>query len=255
MVKVFLGNSLWQLVVQADFISKTVLVFLLGMSVICWTIFFYKIILLRIKKQQIAAGKKAMMQVNNFEQLLSVSTELSETLPGYFLKKNLTFLKSMLVSPSGQQKTGLHPQEWELVQQNIDQNVDEMIQAEESYLPVLSTCAAVAPLLGLFGTVWGLVHAFIRISQQQSADIATVAPGIAEALITTLAGLVVAVPALIMFNVCATQVRMLDRQFLQIADQFSIIAQQLVIYHNVEKEKSSVSSSFSPDYQQPEIEG
>ena len=55
--------------------------------------------------------------------------------------------------------------------------------------------AAVAPLLGLFGTVWGLVHSFMAIGMQQSADIATVAPGIAQALVTTLVGLCVAIPA------------------------------------------------------------
>ena len=75
-----------------------------------------------------------------------------------------------------------------------------MILHDEAYVPILSSCAAVAPLLGLFGTVWGLIHAFLQISQTQVADLATVAPGISEALITTLAGLMVAIPALIMYN-------------------------------------------------------
>ena len=73
-----------------------------------------------------------------------------------------------------------------LVSNNMDRILDDMIGNEESYLPVLSTSAAISPLLGLFGTVWGLIHSFISISQRGSADIVTVAPGIAEALITTL---------------------------------------------------------------------
>ena len=81
------------------------------------------------------------------------------------------------------------------------------MRTEESYLPFLFTSASVSPLLGLFGTVWGLVHAFIRISEKQSADITTVAPGIAEALITTLAGLLVAVPALVMYHYLIAQIR------------------------------------------------
>jgi biopolymer transport protein ExbB len=71
----------------------------------------------------------------------------------------------------------------------------------ESTSAALSTTASVAPLLGLFGTVWGLVHAFMNIAATQSADITAVAPGIAEALITTIAGLLVAIPALVMYNV------------------------------------------------------
>ena len=94
---------------------------------------------------------------------------------------------------------------------------------EELFLPVLSTSAVVSPLLGLFGTVWGLVHAFMGIAQQRSADIAAVAPGIAEALITTLGGLIVAIPALIMFNYVQTRQRMFEFQLVSLADRFSAI--------------------------------
>ena len=62
-----------------------------------------------------------------------------------------------------------------------------------------------------FGTVWGLIHAFMGIAQQKSADISAVAPGIAEALITTLGGLIIAIPALVMFNYLTSEVRKLKR--------------------------------------------
>jgi len=81
--------------------------------------------------------------------------------------------------------------------------------------------------LGLFGTVWGLVHAFIRISEKQSADITTVAPGIAEALITTLAGLLVAIPALVMYHYLMSEIRTIERQLFILADKFSFIVQKL----------------------------
>jgi biopolymer transport protein TolQ len=102
-----------------------------------------------------------------------------------------------------------------------------MLLHNEEYLAVLSSSAAVAPLLGLFGTVWGLIHAFIRISETQVADIATIAPGIAEALITTLAGLLVAIPALVMFNYLHTKTRALEQQLITLADRITFIFQQL----------------------------
>ena len=111
------------------------------------------------------------------------------------------------------------------MQYHINQTVDTLVSNEESYLPLLSTSAAVAPLLGLFGTVWGLVHAFIRISEKQSADITVVAPGIAEALITTLAGLVVAIPALVMYNYLVVRVRQIEDQIVNLADKVSFIIQ------------------------------
>src|SRR5690606_39141859 len=111
------------------------------------------------------------------------------------------------VSNALRAKPYLSSYDWQHIERNIDQLVDDVLTHEESYLPVLSTSAAIAPLLGLLGTTWGLVHSFMRISEKQTADIATVAPGIAEALVTTFAGLVVAIPALIMYNYLVVQVR------------------------------------------------
>jgi biopolymer transport protein TolQ len=111
----------------------------------------------------------------------------------------------------------------EAVQTIMNQTIDDMMHAEQAYVPVLSVSAAVSPLIGLFGTIWGLVHAFVRISQRQSADISTVAPGIAEALITTLAGLCVAIPALLMYQYVATKIRTLEHNLLLIADRTVVL--------------------------------
>lgn len=227
-MKIFMGNSMWHLIVQADFITKLILLLLLGISIVCWAIFFYKLILLRIKKRQMVAARKDMKNVTQFEQLLEIASKYAGTMPGYFLARNLNFLKSILLSPEGEAKKGLSLSELELVQQHVDQTVEDVLHAEESYMSFLSTTSAVAPLIGLFGTVWGLIHAFVRISERQSADIATVAPGIAEALVTTLTGLVVAIPAYVMFSYCSSQIRKLDRHFIRLSDQFMVLVQRLM---------------------------
>ena len=90
----------------------------------------------------------------------------------------------------------------------------------ESYLPILGTSAAVSPLVGLFGTVWGLIHSFVNISQEKSADISVVAPGIAEALTTTLAGLMVAIPAMIAFHYFSNELRKQEQQLDHLADKY-----------------------------------
>jgi len=229
MIKTIFGNAIWQLVLQADLVSKIVLLILLFLSILCWAVFFYKLILYRIKKRQILQVLDAMKRVTNFNDLLTVVEQHKKTLPGYFLAKNLSFLKSITNIDPVTQKAEMTDIAWEMFQQQVDQGIEDIIHQEQAYLPILSTSAAAAPLLGLFGTVWGLVHAFVSISQKQTADIATVAPGIAEALITTLAGLAVAVPALILFNYCSSQVRKIDQLFTLLADKLIVQVQKFLL--------------------------
>lgn len=174
------------------------------------------------------AAIRRLYEVKNVDDMVLMVAEFSSTLPGYFLSKNFSFLKMILEEHTGT-TAHLTAHEWELMQEHIDQQLEAIINNEESYISILSTCYQAAPLLGLFGTVWGLVHAFIGISQTQSADIAAVAPGIAEALITTLAGLLVAIPALFMFSYLQSQVRTIERQCIALADRFSFVIQKSFI--------------------------
>ena len=225
----FMGNALWQLIAQSDTISKLVLLILLSMSIICWSVFFYKLSLFRAKKRQMQEALARIKLVNSVEQLLELANQFSGTMPGYFLSKNLSFLKGILEVNNERGVATLSDRQWDQIQQTMGQTIDDMVHHEESYMAILSTSASVSTLLGLFGTVWGLVHSFIRISEKQTADIVTVAPGIAEALITTLAGLVVAIPALVMFNYLAVNIRTLESQMVTLSDRMGAILQKLFI--------------------------
>ena len=222
-MNIFSGNSLWHLVAQSDAISKLVLLILLGMSIACWAIFIGKLALLHIKERQFKNINKKIQAAKSTTDLVEITTHTRNTAPSYFISKNLTFLKELY---GGNLNQKIDSYEWELLERNIDNTIETMLAHNEEYLAFLSSSAAVAPLLGLFGTVWGLVHAFIRISETQIADIATIAPGIAEALITTLAGLMVAIPALIMFNYLHTKTRALEHSLILLADRMTFILQQ-----------------------------
>lgn len=222
----FEANPIITLLGQSDLMTKSVIFLLFLMSVVCWTVFFYKIVLFRVKRKQMRTALQYLKKVHNYDDIKTMAAAFTQTLPGYVILKNLSFLKSLL---EVKQDKALTEHELELLQQRVDQTIDTVIHNEESYLSVLSSCAAAAPLLGLFGTVWGLVHAFVRISETQQADIATIAPGIAEALITTLVGLMVAIPALLMFHYLNTQVRNLEHQLLLLADKLAWFVQRLFI--------------------------
>ncbi len=223
------SSPLWQLVIQADIISKVVLGILFIMSVFCWTIFLYKFFLLRAKKRHMKKAFEYIRHVGTVEDLNLITDKCSGTTPGYFLTYNMQHLKSLIEVNNTQGIGKLGVAYWGQLQDSMYHSIDEIIYHEESLLWFLSTSAGAATLLGLFGTVWGLVHSFMSISQKQTADITVVAPGIAEALMTTLAGLMVAIPAVIMFNYLNMQIRRIEQQLISLAQYFNRIVQIMFV--------------------------
>jgi biopolymer transport protein ExbB/TolQ len=217
------GNSLWALVLQSDTISKCVLLILLGMSFVCWTLFIGKLFIFWMKEKQLKKVNRTMQHAQSVHDLEVIAQNNVNSTAAYFIHKTLVMLKEIGFSPM----RPIASYQWELIEKNNQNLIDTILNHDESYLAILSSSAAVAPLLGLFGTVWGLVHSFIRISETQIADIATIAPGIAEALITTLAGLMVAIPALVMFHYLNTKTRALEYQLFILTDRVLFILHHL----------------------------
>jgi biopolymer transport protein ExbB/TolQ len=213
-----MGHSIWYLIIQSDTVSKGVLVCLLGMSIACWTIFFFKLIVQRIKISHIKHALHSFSMAHTVHDLKTYAGMHIKTVVAYMINKNSEFLVLTRL-----EKQGIDTQLQYDIDALNDQIVDDVVQHEQSFVSILSTSAMVAPLLGLFGTVWGLVHAFLSIAQQRNADIATVAPGIAEALITTLAGLIVAIPAQIMYNILVARIRAFDGLVLRLADTMRFV--------------------------------
>lgn len=88
----------------------------------------------------------------------------------------------------------------ETLERSLNKGIQEELAAMERTLPFLATTGNAAPFIGLFGTVWGIMRSFHSIGLKGSASLATVAPGISEALVATAAGLAAAIPAVIAFN-------------------------------------------------------
>lgn len=216
----FLFNSpAFQLIAQADFMIKVVLLILFSLSVFCLWVALCKFWALWQEKKAMQTMQKKLKMVKTFDDLLNLGKEYRYSVAGKFLIKALTELKD-IIQKDESGKDVLTSQGIEHLQLMLDQTLDHVLAEQEQYLPVLSTSAAVAPLMGLFGTVWGLVHAFVNISHQKSADISVVAPGIAEALTTTLAGLIVAIPALVFSHYFSNEIRKLEQKLWLVSDRF-----------------------------------
>lgn len=239
----FLGaGTMWSLVLQGDAMTKFILIFLFAMSVLSWTVALYKIVLFRIKLYQLHKVMVVLKNIQDFKKLFAMMKEHAKTLPGYFLSRSFVYLKDLLlICKSGKQEyaqtAGL-----DFLQMQMGQLVDEIVQQEESFISILTVSATVSPLLGLLGTVWGLVHSFIDISQKQSADIVTVAPGIAEALITTIAGLLIAIPAVMLFYYVSNKIKMIESQLYTLADRVILVARNLVVDADVSIASSLIQS-------------
>ncbi|MGC2310522.1 MAG: MotA/TolQ/ExbB proton channel family protein [Candidatus Babeliaceae bacterium] len=219
------GNIIWSLIAQADFLSKLTLITLLCMSIVCWIVGVMKYVTLHTKSKQINDGLKRVISLYNFDELMREAQLLHGSIVGSFLAQASIKLKALVYKKTDEQIV-LEERDVELLEVSLDELVAREVAEEEKYLSILSTSAEVAPLIGLFGTVWGIIHAFIRISEAQASDITVVAPGIAEALITTLAGLVVAIPALVLYHYLCKKVEAFHLHLKTIAHHFEVIAKK-----------------------------
>ncbi len=227
--------AVWYLIAQSDWMSKAILLVLFFLSVVCGTICIYKFFYLRYQRKQLAMLIKRLKSVRSLNDLFILSKEFSSSVGGRFILQNLTNLKEVVQQHSSFKQgggenlnlhTNLDERDLEYLELILGQSLEQFLIDEERYLPILGTSAAVSPLIGLFGTVWGLIHAFVNISQQKSADIAVVAPGIAEALMTTLAGLLVAIPALVFFHYFSNKIRKIEQQLITVSDTFFAITRK-----------------------------
>ena len=110
----------------------------------------------------------------------------------------------------------------------MDVAVGKEVDSLQSGLAILATVGSTAPFIGLFGTVWGIINAFIEIAEQQNTNLAVVAPGIAEALLATGLGLLAAIPAVIFYNKLSADSERIISGYESFADEFStILSRQL----------------------------
>lgn len=178
-------HTAWQLILQAGLVVKLVLITLVLFSVVSWAIIFYKLVHFR----------KADKETADFLRLYSTLKEPADLFTAS--KKYLTSPLAMLFRNVYAEKTYTDKDELRRMLKRF--NVLEEAKLER-YLNFLATTGSTTPFIGLFGTVWGIMNAFRSIGSAGSASLAVVAPGIAEALITTAVGLVAAIPAVVAYN-------------------------------------------------------
>ncbi|HET9976301.1 MAG TPA: protein TolQ [Burkholderiaceae bacterium] len=218
--------SIVSLVLQASLVVQIVMAGLLIVSLVSWTVIFGKLIGLkqvRARNEDFERDFWSGRQLGDLYQAASgkPSTTASAPLERIFASGMREFLKLREKKhDAGIQLDGARRAMRASFQRELD--------AIESHLSFLGSVASVSPYVGLFGTVWGIMHAFVGLANLQQVTLATVAPGIAEALVATAIGLFAAIPAVIAYNRFARDIDRIAIQLETFIEEFSNILQRNV---------------------------
>ena len=201
--------SFWTLFTRADFIVKSVIIMLIAASIYSWALIFekYKVF------------KKIFKSSEEFEEEFlnskSVKTLFENTSSDTDDPMTVVFRSgaNYLMQYKSQSQAVLT----EKVKRVMDVAIDKEVEKYENKLTFLATVGSVAPFIGLFGTVWGIMNSFQSIAISRNTSLAIVAPGIAEALFATALGLLAAIPAVVAYNKFTSS----SRKFTQKLENFT----------------------------------
>lgn len=215
--------TMWALFARATITVKIVMIMLVAASVWCWAVIIDKIIQYRKARAEADVFDRAFWSGEPLDGLFeTIGADPDGPSEKIFVAGMTEWRRS-------------HRQDGGLIAgatARIDRSMDVAISKEASRLqkglPVLATVGSTAPFVGLFGTVWGIMNAFIEIAEAQTTNLAVVAPGIAEALLATGLGLLAAIPAVIYYNKLSADSDRILGGYEAFADEFAtILSRQL----------------------------
>ena len=206
--------SIFELVLSAGPVAKVVLTLLLLASIITWAIILYKWITLRKSE---AENKRFLVLFSKIDDLMEIQQKALQRNEGPMVMVYQAAIDKMrpYLEKEGEGAPALdgnRPMILASLQRTLQSAVQDEMAHQERYLHLLATVGNTAPFVGLFGTVWGIIDSFQEIGRQGNANIASVAPGVSEALIATAAGLFVAIPAVIAYNIFVNKIRKMEVQ-------------------------------------------
>ena len=217
--------SIFSLVLHASFVVQLVMAALLTVSLISWTVIFGKLFGLKQVRVRNDEFERDFWSGRNLAELYQSASgkpvqQPSAPIERIFASGMREFqkLRERRIGDPGTLMDGARRAMRASYQRELD--------VIESNLSFLASVGSVSPYVGLFGTVWGIMHAFTGLASLQQVTLATVAPGIAEALVATAIGLFAAIPAVIAYNRFARDIDRIAIQLETFIEEFSNILQR-----------------------------
>lgn len=220
---------------QATMVAKLVLLVLGVMSVTSWSLIIYKFFFLT------SARKKAHLGIQRFTDARDLRDAVNSlahdaSSPVFHVAQQGVAEFNRLRDAGNSEEVAA-----DNVRRSLRQGVSEAMINLNASLSFLATTANTAPFIGLFGTVWGIMHSFHQIGMKKTAAIATVAPGISEALIATALGLFVAIPATVGYNLFLSKLAVIESELVNFAGVFLNRVQREI---DVAKKPGAADASF-----------
>jgi len=217
--------SILHLMLNASWVVQAVVLILLLVSVFSWAAIFRKILSLSRVKNLNDEFEREFWSGKSLNELFAAATQnakLAGPMERIFASgmREYQKLRERRISDSGLLMDGAR----RAMRASLQREMDEI----ESNLSMLASVGSVSPYIGLFGTVWGIMHAFTGLAALQQVTLAKVAPGIAEALVATAIGLFAAIPAVLAFNRFSRDIDRVDNKLETFIEEFSNILQRNV---------------------------
>jgi biopolymer transport protein TolQ len=218
--------EIWTLIAHASWVVKGVMALLLAVSFMSWMFIFRKLFAIR----------RAREQTDQFERAFWSGSDLNSLYQGALNNRHSIGSLERIFEAGFREFTKLRGQRATDASDMVDgarRAMRATFQREmdhlERHLAFLASTGSVSPYVGLFGTVWGIMHAFRSLANVQQATLAQVAPGIAEALVATAIGLFAAIPAVVAYNRYSHDIDRLAIRFESFMEEFSNILHRQVV--------------------------
>ncbi len=224
------GLGVAEMLLNTGPVVQAVLVLLIGFSIGSWGIILYKFVQISRARSESERFISIFWESKNLAAIHSAGLGLKRSpiaqvfRAGYQELLQLTRAKRQAVGAEGGFSTDLGGVDNVTRAMKRQENVE--LTKLETGITFLATTGSTCPFIGLFGTVWGIMTAFLGLSAAHTSNIQAVAPGIAEALITTAVGLVAAIPAQMFYNFLTTRVRLLATEIDNFIAEFLNIAER-----------------------------
>ena len=210
--------SMWGLFARATITVKLVMIVLILASFWSWAIIIHNLILYRSARREARAFDRAFWSGEPLDELFE---QMGPEPKG---RSQRVFAAGMLEWRRSHRESGeLIPGAQARIDRSMNVAIASVSDELQKGLSVLATIGSTAPFVGLFGTVWGIMNAFIEIAEQQNTNLAVVAPGIAEALLATGLGLLAAIPAVVYYNKLSADADRILARYESFADEFATI--------------------------------
>jgi biopolymer transport protein TolQ len=212
----------WGMVVDGTPSTKAILGILALFSLVSWAVILWKYRQFRRLWDQAGRFLDHLDNSKRLEEAYRGILSLPESPFTRVFRTGINFFSELRPGAlrEGAPVTGLSPAQLEVLRLVLEKEEGEERDEVANGLQWLAIIATVSPLLGLLGTVWGVMNSFIGVAAAGSANISAVAPGVAQALITTVAGLVVAIPAAIAYNYFAGRLQLFTSELEGLSSEF-----------------------------------